>query len=350
MRRALVLAALAAIVFQFTGVLPACVPAEGRVFVDSVGREVEIPDEIVAVAPSGPLAQIALYTLAPDRLAGVAADFSQEAAGYIDDKYMALPRFGQFYGKNVTLNMEALIAAAPQAIVDVGEPKGSIREDMDALQNQLGIPTVFVRATLDTLPDAYAMLGELLGEKERAEALSRRAESILAHAESVSEDLKDGERARVYLAMGKAGLNTNARGSFHAEVLDRVGVLNVADVQPDSKGAGSAVSLEQILLWNPEFILAETEEVRRQILEDPAWSDIEAVQKGRVYRIPNNPYSFIASPPSVNRLLGIIWLGHLAYPEQYTSELKDDVVEFFKLFYSIELSDGQYGEIMKGAL
>ncbi len=60
MRRALVLAVLAAIVFQFTGVLPACVPAEGRVFVDSVGREVEVPDEIVSVAPSGPLAQIAL--------------------------------------------------------------------------------------------------------------------------------------------------------------------------------------------------------------------------------------------------------------------------------------------------
>lgn len=328
-----------------------CAPlADARLFVDSARREVELPSSIERVAPSGPLAQIILYTLAPDKLSGISAGFSQEAKGYIDGKYLGLPLFGQFYGKNVSLNMEALIKAAPQVIVDVGEAKKSIREDMDALQEQIGIPTVFVRATLDTLPEACMVLGDLLGEEERGGKLSRSAGEILSRATSVKDGLRSEETPRVYIAMGVSGLNTNARGSFHAEVLDRVGACNVADVQPDPKGAGSAVSLEQVLLWDPDVIIAETEDVRRHILEDPVWSGIKAVREGRVHRIPNNPYSFVANPPSVNRLLGILWLGHLFYPEKQETRLKEDVVEFFRLFYSIDLSDAQYDEVMKDAL
>lgn len=323
--------------------------AGGRSFSDSAGRSVEVSETIDSLAPSGPLAQIVLYTLAPEKLAGIAADFSREAREYIDEKYWSLPKFGQFYGKNATLNMEALISAAPHVIVDIGEAKKTIREDMDALQQQLGIPVVFVKATLDTLPETYSLLGELTGDTTRAEALSAYSGKVLEHAASVRAALPEDERVRVYAAMGKAGLNTNARGSFHAEVLEKVGLLNVADVRPDSKGGGSAVSFEQILLWNPRIILAETEDVRKHILEDPVWESIEAVKNGRVYRIPNAPYSFISNPPSVNRLLGIMWLGHLAYPDYYSRELKKDVKEFYSLFYSIDLTDAQYKEIMKNS-
>ena len=67
-----------------------------RIVTDSAGREVEIPSEITKIAPSGPLAQIVLYTVSPDKLAGLAADFSDEAKQYIDEKYWGLPKFGQF--------------------------------------------------------------------------------------------------------------------------------------------------------------------------------------------------------------------------------------------------------------
>ena len=36
-----------------------------RTFVDSVGREVEIPAEVNSIAPSGPLAQMVLLTACP---------------------------------------------------------------------------------------------------------------------------------------------------------------------------------------------------------------------------------------------------------------------------------------------
>ena len=351
MKVRLLAAALAAMMMNLaTGAPSGASGPDTRIFTDSAGREVEVPATIDSAAPSGPLAQILLYSLAPGKLSGLAVDFPAEARGYVDERHWNLPCFGQFYGKNANLNMEALIAASPRVIVDVGEPKPTIREDMVALQKQLGIPVVFIQSSLDSLPEAYVMLGGLLGEAERAELLAAAGRRILDHAASVRSAIGSGGEVRVYSAMGKAGLNTNARDSFHAQALDRAGALNVADIPPDSRGAGSTVSLEQVLLWNPQVILAETGEIRRRILEDPAWSGIEAVRNGRVYRIPDVPYSFVSNPPSANRLLGILWLGHLLYPEHYRSDLKEDVVEFFRLFYSINLSDAQYEEVMKDAL
>ena len=42
--------------------------AQTRVFTDSVGREVTLPAQIDKVAVSGPLAQIVLFALCPDKL------------------------------------------------------------------------------------------------------------------------------------------------------------------------------------------------------------------------------------------------------------------------------------------
>jgi len=40
---------------------------EKVIFTDSTGRQVEVPSEITKIAVSGPLAQIVLFSLAPDK-------------------------------------------------------------------------------------------------------------------------------------------------------------------------------------------------------------------------------------------------------------------------------------------
>lgn len=349
MRKALRRLFLLSMIALLIGSVPCSASETARSFTDSAGRTVPVPQTVQKVAPSGPLAQIFLYTLCPDKLAGIAADFSEEARLYINERYWGLPKFGQFYGKNANLNMEALIAAGPEVVVDVGEAKKTIRKDMDGLQRQLNMPVAFVRATLDTLPEAYALLGTLTGDTERAETLGAYCRKRLDHAASVRKELKDAERVRVYWASGKTGLNTNARGSFHAEVLEKVGAVNVADVEPNSRGSGSTVSMEQVLSWNPEVVLADSDALYEMITTDAIWSEVQAVKKGRVYKIPSAPYSFVSNPPSVNRLMGIQWLGRLLHPDRYTSDPAREIKDFYKLFYSIDLNDEQYNTLMRHA-
>jgi iron complex transport system substrate-binding protein len=317
-----------------------------RIFIDSVGRSVEIPNEINSVAPSGPLAQIVLYTIAPNKLEGLSSDFSEEAKKYIDEKYWSLPKFGQFYGKNASLNMEALVAASPDVIIDIGETKETEKEDMDNLQSQLGIPTIFISATLDTMEDAYTMLGDLLGDTDRAAKLSEYCKNTIKRADLIANSIQENEKVRVYMAMGDTGLHTNAAGSIHADVLDRVGAVNVADVDVVSTGGGSEVSFEQIMTWNPDVILVDGQKLYHTIMNDSIWKELKAVQNKKVYCIPNVPYSFLNNPPSINRVIGINWLGNLLYPDQYQLEIKDEIKTFYQLFYTVDLTDEQYDIIV----
>lgn len=325
--------------------------AEGtRIITDSAGREVEIPSEITKIAPSGPLAQIVLYTVSPDKLAGLAADFSDEAKQYIDEKYWGLPKFGQFYGKNASLNMEALIAEAPDVIIDIGEAKKTVKEDMDALQEQLNIPVIFVEATLPTMADAYEMLGDITGEKEQAGKLADYCRAEIGKADQNAAAIADADRKSVYFGLGDDGLHTNAKGSIHADVIDRIGAVNAADVEAVSSGGGSEVSFEQVLLWNPDLIIVDSQKLYDTLTADPMWQELDAVKNGKIFKIPTAPYSYMSSPPSVNRMIGIEWLGSLVYPEIYTSDIREEVKDFYQLFYHIDVTDEKLEAILKNAV
>lgn len=327
------------------------VQAEGtRIITDSAGREVEIPLEITKIAPSGPLAQIVLYTVSPDKLAGRAADFSDEAKQYIDEKYWGLPKFGQFYGKNASLNMEALIAEAPDVIIDIGEAKKTVKEDMDALQEQLNIPVIFVEATLPTMADAYEMLGDITGEKEQAGKLADYCRAEIGKADQNAAAIADSDRKSVYFGLGDDGLHTNAKGSIHADVIERIGAVNAADVEAVSSGGGSEVSFEQVLVWNPDLIIVDSGKLYDMLTTDSMWQELEAVKNGKIFKIPTAPYSYMSSPPSVNRMIGIEWLGNLVYPEIYTSDIREEVKSFYQLFYHIDVTDDELDSILKDAV
>ena len=123
-----------------------------RVFKDSCGREVTVPVNVEKVAISGPLAQIVVFALAPDKLVGIANAWDESAAEFLDTRYYDLPLLGQLYGGKGEMNLEMLLAAAPDVVIDVGEPKGSIAEDMDGLQEQTGIPFLHIDAYLWQCP------------------------------------------------------------------------------------------------------------------------------------------------------------------------------------------------------
>ena len=321
-------------------------PSDTRIFVDSAGREVELPAEIDSIAPSGPLAQIVLYTSCPDKLAGIAMEFPDNAKQLIDEKYWGLPKFGQFYGKNASLNMEAVIESAPDVIVDIGEAKDTIKDDMDGLQKQLNMPVVFIEATLNTMDETYKKIGELIGDTSDTDKLAAYCKEVSKQADAVKAALAEDELVTVYEALGDAGLSTNARGSFQGEVIDKVGGVNVVDVEAASAGAGTEVSLEQVIAWNPDVIIAEREDVYEIIKTDKAWADLDAVKNGRVYKIPTVPYSVLGNPPSVNKVMGILWLGNVLYPEQYGIDITSELQEFYQLFYHVDIDNEKAAEIL----
>ena len=319
-----------------------------RVFTDSVGREVEVPAQIDKVALSGPMAQIVLFALCPDKLVGVSNAWSTEAEQYLDEKYFTMPEIGQLYGGKGELNPETLLQSGAQIVIDVGEPKGSIAEDLDALQEQTGIPFVHITATTETTGDAYRMLGDLLNMKDEAETLAAYCEKVYDRTVSIAGSV---EKANVLYVTGDMGQNVIASGSYHAEILDLL-TNNLAVVdEPSSKGTGNEVSMEQILTWDPDVVIFAPESIYDTVADDAAWQSVTAIKNGAYYEVPFVPYNWMGFPPSVQRYLGMMWLSKVLYPDATAEyDLFSDVQEYYKLFYHCDLTQAQYDALVANSL
>lgn len=314
------------------------------VFTDSLGREVEIPAEITRIAPSGNLAQMILYSLAPDLMVGWSTDPGEDMTSYFPDEYKNLPIFGTFYGKKATLNKEALIAADPQIIIDMGEIKGNMAEDLDSLQEQLGIPVIFIKAELADSGEAYRVLGSLLGAEDRAEELAAYCDETISEAQEKAASIAEEDRVSVYYGGGADGLSANPADSSHGEVINLVGGKNVVETDFDS-GANQA-NMEQLMLWNPDVILFTEEGAYDTVVQDETWKSLPAVANGNVYEVPSIPYNWIDRPPAVNRILGVKWLGNLLYPDVFDYDMTAEAQEFYKLFYRYDLPEDEAAELM----
>lgn len=318
-----------------------------RTFTDSLGREVTLPSKLSKIAISGPLAQIVVFAIAPEMMVGVANDWGEEAKGLIPDEYYTLPKLGQLYGGKGELNLETLLGSGAQVVIDVGEPKDTIVEDLDALQEQTGIPFVHVSATIETMGDAYRKLGELLGMEEEAETLATYCDETYAMVKDVAEHV---EKANLLYITGDAGLNVIAQGSYHAEIIDLLS-NNLAVVDsPSSKGTGNEVDMEQLMLWNPDVILFAPDSVYASVGDDPLWQSLTAIQNGSYYEAPMGPYNWMGFPPSVQRYLGMLWMAKLLYPDAADYDLQAEVTEYFDLFYHCALTGEQYEALMANSI
>lgn len=333
--------------------LCACGPAstnptgETREFTDSTGRTVTLPASITKIAISGPLSQIYILPLAGDLLVGVSTAYAEDAQRYLPAYIYEKAEIGQLYGGKGEMDLEALLAAAPDVVIDIGEPKKTTADDLAALTEQTGIPFIHIDATVATAPEAYRVLGRLLGREEQAEELAVWCEDTYAMISAMMAKVDaDGARKTLLYCLGDKGVNVIARGSFHAETINLMSdnLAVIEDVV--SSGAGNEVDLEQILLWDPDVLIFAPDSCYEDVAASEQWQSIGAVVRGDYYKTPSGPYGWLSSPPAVQRYLGMLWLGELLYPGYAEYDLQEKVTEYYKLFYGCDLTDEMYQALM----
>lgn len=158
--------------------------AETVMFTDSAGREVEVPAQIDKIVPSGHTANMVLLTFAPEKMVGLSQEMSESQQKYLGDRVSEdLPVLGAAFGAKGDLNKEAVAATGAQILIDTGEYKEGIEQDLDDLQEQLGIPCVFIETKLDDWGTCYRMLGELLGLEDRGEEFATYCDDAYSEGE-----------------------------------------------------------------------------------------------------------------------------------------------------------------------
>lgn len=321
--------------------------AETRTITDMSGREVEVPVAVDKVFSTGSMAAIYLYTMAPERMLGWNYELNDLEKKFILPEYHTLPSFGM--GDSV--NYEAVIAAGPQVALDVSSGNEAARGEADKLSQSLGIPVVIVSNKMEDTAEVYRFLGELFGDTARGEELASYAAKTFDGV--LNAAIAEDERATIYYGNGENSLETAPKGSTHAQIIDFVNAFNVAEMEAES-GSRVQISLEQLLAWDPDYIIVNGEPKQdlrggaaaQKILDDPDYAHLTAVQNGNVYGAPNTPFSWVDRPSGPNRLIGIRWLSKLIYPDVFEYGLEEDVKEFYQLFYHLKLTDAQLDELL----
>ncbi len=327
---------------------------ETREITDMAGRKVTVPaaEDIESVFSTGPVAAIFMYMVAPDKLLGWNYELNDVEKSIILEKYHDLPNFGM----GDAINYEAVIAANPTIALNCGKINDAMVSDCDTLSKSLGIPVIAVDNELNNSAEAFRFMGELLGVEDHAEELAEYSEKIFTDIASLA-DIPEDERVSVYFGNGEDSLETAPRGSQHAQILDAVNVTNVADLELGD-GSRVQISAEQLLAWNPDVIVVNGEpkadksgnSAAEDILSNPDYASLKAVQDNKVYGTPNAPFSWVDRPAGPNRLIGMRWLSAVVYPEYIKCDVNEEIREFFNLFYHVDLSDEQLENVLKGTL
>ena len=327
---------------------------ETREITDMAGRKVTVSaaEDIESVFSTGPVAAIFMYMVAPDKLLGWNYELNDVEKSIILEKYHDLPNFGM----GDAINYEAVIAANPTIALNCGKINDAMVSDCEALSKSLGIPVIAVDNELNNSAEAFRFMGELLGVEDHAEELAEYSEKIFTDIASLA-DIPEDEKVSVYFGNGEDSLETAPRGSQHAQILDAVNVTNVADLELGD-GSRVQISAEQLFAWNPDVIVVNGEpkadksgnSAAEDILSNPDYASLKAVQDNKVYGTPNAPFSWVDRPAGPNRLIGMRWLSAVVYPEYIKCDVNEEIREFFNLFYHVDLSDEQLENVLKGTL
>jgi iron complex transport system substrate-binding protein len=312
-------------------------------FTDSCGREVVLPKRINRISPSGSYAQIMLSSFCPDKLVSLSGRFANSQAQYLDESLVNLPALGRYYGRNADLNYEELIRVNSDVIIDIGEQKDNIANDMDGLQEQVGLPVIFILATLPNMDRAYQMIGKALNMADEAAIFERYVRGVLDFAaEHQSEVAARG--LRLLFGSGEFGLDVAPKGSVHSNPIDLLGTENVAVLEGTTS---TLVDIEQVMIWKPDVVLlSPAEGYFIDIYKDDIWASVPAVVNKRVYEVPGKPYIWLDKPPSIQTVLGLEWLGNLLYPDIYDFDIIKRAQDFYRLFWRYDLSATEARELM----
>jgi iron complex transport system substrate-binding protein len=316
-----------------------------RSVTDAAGRKVTIPAKIGKVFAAGTPAAITLYTLAPDLLAGWPDPIQAARRAYLPAKYAALPVTGRLTGRANTANVEAVLAAKPDLVIDIGTIAPIYASLADRVQQQTGIPYVLLDGALTKTPALYRQLGNILDAGTEAESHATYAADLLALVKSRIAYVPRTGRARVYYARGPEGLETGLAGSINAEMLEFVGATNVAAT--GEKRNVATISAEQVLAWNPEAVVTINERFYQSVWHNPIWEDVDAVRFKRVFLAPDKPFGWFDSPPAANRLIGLKWLCNKLYQGLFSTDLAAETHDFYQRFYHIDLTQAQLTALLE---
>lgn len=318
--------AMARVALLASSVLSAALAGQ-EPFVDDAGRRVALPPSVERVFAAGAPAEVLLYTLAPQKLAGRNSVPTPAALAFIPPRFRDMVAIANLPDRDDPRYDAELLALGVDVYVDYGTVDADYVAALEAISGRTRIPGVILDGRLSEIPHVYQRLGVALGVPQRGAMLAAESQRLL----DKYRGLLAAAPPRVYLACSQNGTSPCFRDLSAGEAAELLGATNVAG--SIEQAARRPLTIAEIRELAPDVIIAPTRDAAAAIRRDPAWRDVSAVAAGRVHAPPTLPFNWGSRPPSVNRLAGLIWLAYVLQGRPFDDAFFADVSAFFAAFY-----------------
>ena len=326
------LAALASAIFFACGGGTA---AAQTAFVDDAHRSVTLPDRVSRVFAAGAPAEVLLYTLVPEMLVGRNHAPSPAARELTPPEYRTPAQITNLPDRDDPRYDGEFLALKPDIYVDYGDLDNDYVLALEAITSRTRIPGIILDGRITSIPMTYRKLGTVLGVPDRGERLATEAERIIGKYRGTLA----ASPIKAYLACSQNGLSPCLAGHSFGEAAELLGAENVAGSTENAPRRLLAV--EEIRALAPSVIIAASKASAATLRADRAWGAIPAVATGRVHGPPDDPFNWGPRPPSVNRLLGLIWMAYVLPARPFDEMFFADLQSFFETFYHVTPTAGQ---------
>ncbi len=315
--------------------------------IDMKGRKVVVPDNIKKLYAPSPYGAFMMYAIAPDLMSGLIFTPRDEDKKYLNKSLQDLPVIGSLSGEAQAANLEVLLKTKPDVLIVWTGKDTKVSEKMQKTMDNLNIPYVYVAVdTMADYPEAFRFLGKLLKREKRTEELAAYCAKTLGDVSTAVNKIPGDKRPKVYYAEGVDGLSTECNDSIHVELLRLAGDVDIHRCHTASHMGMEKISLEQVMIDNPDIIVAQERLFYDKVFNDPAWQQIKAVKNHKVYLIPRAPFNWFDRPPSFMRFLGLKWLTSRLYPAEYPIEIEKEARMFYQIFLGVDLNEKDLGEVI----
>lgn len=258
----------------------------GYTFTDDLGRTVSVDDPQKVAALLGSYAQI--WMLAGGKVAATADDAWEDLS-------LELPENTVNLGNTKELSLELLLSCQPDLVLASTNTRQNMewRETLEAA----GITAAYF--DVSDFDDYLRLLKICTDITGRSDLYEQHGLEVQAQIEAVLAK-REGQSAPTVLCMRASASSVavkNSQDNVLGEMLHSLGCINIADA---NDALLESLSMEYILQEDPDFIFivqrgddtaGMREYVEQNLMSDPAWSTLTAVQTGRVYFMDKNLYN-----------------------------------------------------------
>ncbi|MGC8722060.1 MAG: ABC transporter substrate-binding protein, partial [Caldisericaceae bacterium] len=301
---------------------------------DATGRKFYVPKRINKIVSLYPMSTQLLFPLnAEDALVaspkGAVINFDNFAKVF--PKAKELPSASDFKNPNV----ETILSFAPDLVITTYSTPVNKLEDA-------GIPVALLnQESFQGMLNSIQFLGNILNRTSEAFKALVYINQEISSIQSKTKPMVN--KPSVYFA-GSSVLQTFGKDMIQNSLVALAGGTSVSR---DVVGGKVNVSYEQILAWNPDFIVLAPycNSKVSDVLSNQSLQSVKAVKNKNVIMMP----AFILSydVPAPESVLGVMWMANKFYPGSLNFNIDDEAKSFYKNIYSYKLTESDL-EIILG--